>query len=376
VSSRCLIVATVVLTGAPLSAADAKAGAVRSSFGKTAAGEEVALYTLTNAHGMEVRTMARGATILSIRVPDRAGTLADVTLGFDTLAGYEGDGNPFFGNVVGRYANRIGGAAFTLDGKKYPLAANNAPNHLHGGPRGFDKYVWTGEDASRDGAAGVRWSMVSPDGDEGYPGRMKVAVTYLLTPKDELVVEYEATTDKPTVVNLTQHAYFNLAGEGAGGIGDHVLQVNAGRYTPVAPGLIPTGAIAPVAGTPFDFTKPERIGARIDAGHEQIKLGNGYDHNFVLDRKGEGLVHAVSVFDPKSGRAMDVHTTEPGLQIYTANWLDVTGKGGHKYARRDAVCFETQHYPDSPNKPDFPSTVLRPGESYRSKTVFAFSVRK
>ena len=325
---------------------------------------------------MEVRTIARGATIVSIRVPDRAGVMADVTLGFDALAGYEGAGNPFFGNVVGRYANRIGGAAFTLDGKKYPLAANNGANHLHGGLRGFDKYVWTGEELSRDGASGVRWSMVSPDGDEGYPGTLKATVTYLLTPKDELVVEYEATTDKPTVVNLTQHAYFNLAGEGNGSVLDHVVQLHASRYTPVAAGLIPTGVLAPVAGTPLDFTKPERIGARIESDHEQMTLGHGYDHNFVLDRQGPGLVHAASVFEPKSGRVMDVHTTEPGLQIYTANWLDVTGKGGHKYGPRSAVCFETQHYPDSPNKPDFPSTVLRPGETYRSKTVFAFSVRK
>lgn len=374
---RTLLVGSAVLALTPLAAAaPAKPGVVRSSFGKTAAGEEVALYTLTNAHGLEVRTIARGATIVSIRVPDRAGALGDVTLGFDTLARYEGDGNPFFGNVVGRYANRIGGAAFTLDGKRYPLAANDAPNHLHGGPRGFDKYVWTGEEASRDGAVGVRWSMVSPDGDEGYPGRLKTSVTYLLTPKDELVVEYEATTDKPTIVNLTQHAYFNLAGEGSGNVLDHVVQLHASRYTPVAPGLIPTGVIAPVAGTPFDFTKPERIGARIDADHEQVKLGHGYDHNFVLDRKGEGLAHAANVFDPKTGRVMDVHTTEPGLQIYTANWLDTAGKGGRRYGRRDAVCFETQHYPDSPNKPEFPSTVLRPGETYRSKTVFTFSVRK
>ena len=377
-SSRSLVVVAVaVLAGAPAAgAADAKAGAVRSSFGKAASGEEVALYTLTNAHGMEVRTIARGATIVSIRVPDRASVMADVTLGFDALAGYEGAGNPFFGNVVGRYANRIGGAAFTLDGKKYPLAANNGANHLHGGLRGFDKYVWTGEELSRDGASGVRWSMVSPDGDEGYPGTLKATVTYLLTPKDELVVEYEATTDKPTVVNLTQHAYFNLAGEGNGSVLDHVVQLHASRYTPVAAGLIPTGVLAPVAGTPLDFTKPERIGARIESDHEQMTLGHGYDHNFVLDRQGPGLVHAASVFDPKSGRVMDVHTTEPGLQIYTANWLDVTGKGGHKYGPRSAVCFETQHYPDSPNKPDFPSTVLRPGETYRSKTVFAFSVRK
>ncbi|MET0554878.1 MAG: aldose epimerase family protein [Vicinamibacteria bacterium] len=375
---RSLLVGTAVLAFAPLAAgaAPTKAGTVRSSFGKTAKGEEVALYTLTNAHGMEVRTIARGATIVSIRVPDRAGKLGDVTLGFDTLAGYEGDANPFLGNVVGRYANRIGGAAFTLDGKEYKLAANNAPNHLHGGPRGFDKYVWAGKEVARDGAVGVEWTMTSPDGDEGYPGTLKATVTYLLTPKDELVVEYLATTDKPTVVNLTQHAYFNLGGEGSGNVLDHVLQIHASRYTPVAPGLIPTGELAPVAGTPLDFTKPERIGARIESDHPQMKLGSGYDHNGVLDRKGEGLVHAAHVVEPKSGRVMDVHTTEPGLQIYTANFLDSVGKGGHRYGRRDAVCFETQHYPDSPNKKDFPSTVLRPGETYRSKTVFAFSVQK
>jgi aldose 1-epimerase len=374
---RSLLVGTAVLALAPhLAAAPAKPGAVRSSFGKTAGGEDVALYTLTNAHGMEVRTIARGATIVSIRVPDRTGALGDVTLGFDSLAGYEGDANPFLGNVVGRYANRIGGAAFTLDGKTYKLAANDGANHLHGGVRGFDKYVWKGKEVARDGAVGVEWTMTSPDGDEGYPGTLKATVTYLLTPKDELVVEYLATTDRPTVVNLTQHAYFNLGGEGSGNVLDHVLQIHAGRYTPVAPGLIPTGELAPVAGTPLDFTRPERIGARIEAAHEQMKLGSGYDHNWVLDRKGDGLVHAARAVEPKSGRVMDVHTTEPGLQVYTANFLDTVGKGGHKYGRRDAVCFETQHYPDSPNKKDFPSTVLRPGETYRSKTVFAFSVQK
>jgi aldose 1-epimerase len=374
---RSLLVGTAVLALAPhLAAAPAKPGAVRSSFGKTAGGEDVALYTLTNAHGMEVRTIARGATIVSIRVPDRTGALGDVTLGFDSLAGYEGDANPFLGNVVGRYANRIGGAAFALDGKTYKLAANDGANHLHGGVRGFDKYVWKGKEIARDGAVGVEWTMTSPDGDEGYPGTLKATVTYLLTPEDELVVEYLATTDKPTVVNLTQHAYFNLGGEGSGNVLDHVLQIHAARYTPVAPGLIPTGELAPVAGTPLDFTRPERIGARIEAAHEQMKLGSGYDHNWVLDRKGDGLVHAVRAVEPKSGRVMDVHTTEPGLQVYTANFLDTVGKGGHKYGRRDAVCFETQHYPDSPNKQDFPSTVLRPGETYRSKTVFAFSVQK
>jgi aldose 1-epimerase len=372
-----VVLGLAVLAGASVAgAAPAKAGVVRSSFGRTAAGEDVALYTVTNAHGMEVRISARGATIVSLRVPDRAGALGDVVLGFDTLEGYASDQNPFFGNVVGRYANRIGGAAFTLDGKKYTLAANNGPNSLHGGLRGFDKYVWTGKEVARDGAVGVEWSMTSPDGDEGYPGTMKAGVTYLLTPKDELVVEYVATTDKPTVVNLTQHAYFNLAGEGNGDVLDHVVQIHADRYTPVAPGLIPTGVLAPVAGTPLDFTKPERLGARIGSDHEQMKLGNGYDHNFVLNRKGEGLVHAAHVVEPKSGRVMDVHTTEPGLQIYTSNFLDAVGKGGHKYPKNSAVCFETQHYPDSPNQPAFPSTVLRPGETYRSKTVFAFSVQK
>lgn len=372
-----VVLGLAVLAGASVAgAAPAKAGVVRSSFGKTAAGEDVALYTLTNAHGMEVRIIARGAAIVSLRVPDRAGALGDVVLGFDTLEGYASDKNPFFGNVVGRYANRIGGAAFTLDGKKYTLAANNGANHLHGGLRGFDKYLWTGKEVARDGAVGVEWSMTSPDGDEGYPGTMKAGVTYLLTPKDELIVEYVATTDKPTVVNLTQHAYFNLAGEGNGDVLDHVVQIHADRYTPVAPGLIPTGVLAPVAGTPLDFTKPERLGARIASEHEQMKLGNGYDHNFVLNRKGDGLVHAAHVVEPKSGRVMDVHTTEPGLQIYTSNFLDTVGKGGHKYPKNSAVCFETQHYPDSPNKPDFPTTVLRPGETYRSKTVFAFSVQK
>jgi aldose 1-epimerase len=352
----------------------AKAAVSKAVFGRTPDGREVEVFTLTNAHGVEVRAIGLGAIIVSLKVPDRAGKLDDVVLGFDGIDGYLGD-HPYFGAVVGRYGNRIAKGRFTLDGRTYSLATNNGPNHLHGGPKGFGRLVWTGKSFEKGEDVGVAFTLDSPDGDEGYPGNLKATVTYTLTPKDEVVVDYLATTDKPTPVNLTQHSYFNLAGSGAANIHDHVLTLDADRITAVDAELIPTGVLAPVEGTPFDFRKPTAIGARIDADHEQIRFGRGYDHNWVLNRSGAGLVKAARLSEPTSGRVLEVFTTEPGVQFYTGNFLDGTlvGKGGRKYGHRAGLCLETQHYPDSPNRPEFPSTIVRPGQDYSSKTVFAFS---
>ena len=343
----------------------------RQPFGKTRDGTPVEQFTLTNARGLEVRAITYGAVITSIRVPDRTGTIADIALGFDTLEGYLG-AHPFFGAVVGRYGNRIANARFALGGRTYQLAANDGANHLHGGVRGFDKYVWTA--AAIAGGNGVRFTRVSPDGEEGYPGRLQTSVSYVLTEASELVIDYEATTDRATPVNLTQHTYFNLAGHNAGTILDHEVTIAADRFTPVGGTLIPTGVLAPVDGTPMDFRRPAKVGARIDADTEQIKFGRGYDHNWVLNKKGSGLELAARVVDPASGRTLEVSTTEPGVQFYTGNFLDgtVKGKGGTAYGRRSGLCLETQHFPDSPNQPAFPSTILEPGATYRSKTVWKF----
>jgi aldose 1-epimerase len=344
-------------------------------FGRTPDGKAVELYTLTNARGMQVRAISYGAIIQAIRVPDRSGHLGDVTLGHDSLQGYL-TASPYFGAVVGRYANRIARGRFTLEGRTYRLAINNGPNHLHGGLRGYDKVVWRARSFQRADTAGVRFEHTSPDGDEGYPGTVWVAVTYSLLPSNELVVEYQATSDRPTPVSLSQHTYFNLAGEGTGDILQHVLTVNADRYTPVDTTLIPTGELASVARTPFDFRKGTAIGARIGQPDPQLQRGKGYDHNFVLSQTKPGLFHAVHVMEPKSGRTLDISTTEPGLQFYSGNFLDgtITGKAGHVYGFRSGLVLETQHFPDSPNQPGFPSTVLRPGEEYRTRTVFAFGV--
>ena len=349
----------------------------RASFGTLPDGAAVEMFTLTNGRGMEVRTIPYGAIIVSIKVPDRAGRLDDVVLGFDDLDGYV-KRRTFFGAVVGRYGNRIARGRFTLDGKTYELATNNGPNHLHGGVKGFDTRLWRAEPFDRDGASGVIYSLTSADGDEGYPGTLTARVTYTLTPANELTVEYEATTDKPTPVNLTQHSFFNLAGEGRGDILGHRLTLDADRFTPVDKTLIPTGELAPVAGTPLDFRTPTAIGARINDDHEQLRNGTGYDHNFVLNRSQAGLAHAARVEDPGSGRTLDISTTEPGVQFYSGNFLDgtVAGKSGHVYKQRYALCLETQHFPDSPNRSNFPSTILRPGERFQSKTVFAFGTVK
>lgn len=346
-----------------------KSGVARAPFGKMPDGKAVENFTLTNANGVEVRAMTYGAIVTSVRVPDRGGAVGDVVLGFDRLDGYL-KGHPFFGAIVGRYGNRIGRGQFTLDGRTYKLATNNGPNHLHGGNVGFDKFVWTAEPAAS--GAGVIFSRTSPDGEEGYPGTLKVRVTYTLTDRNELVVDYHATTDRATPVNLTHHSYFNLAG--GGDILGHELTIYADRYTPVDATLIPTGELALVEGTPFDFRKPTLVGVRIDRPHEQLKYGQGYDHNWVLNRAGSGLEPAARLADPKSGRTLTIATTEPGLQFYSGNFLDgtLTGKAGQVYQRRAGLCLETQHYPDSPNKPDFPSTILRPGREYQSKTVMTF----
>src|SRR5712692_2636789 len=325
----------------------------RTSFGTMPDGRAVEIFTLTNPAGLEVRTMPYGAIIVSVRAPDRNGRVGDVVCGFDTLDGYL-TRSSYFGAVVGRYGNRIAKGRFTLDGKTYTLATNNGPNHLHGGVKGFDKVVWKGEPASTPDGASVTFRYTSPDGEEGYPGALSARVTYTLTDRDELTFEYAATTDKPTVVNLTQHSYFNLTG-GKTDILGHELTLDADRFTPVDATLIPLGPLTPVEGTPFDFRKPTAIGARIGQDDEQLRRGGGYDHNFVVNRTGEGLVHAAHVFDPGSGRTLDVQTTEPGVQFYSGNFLDGTvGKGGVVYKKRWALCLETQHFPDSPNQPTFP----------------------
>jgi aldose 1-epimerase len=335
-------------------------------------GRPVSLYTLTNPHGLEIRAMNYGGIIVSIRVPDRTGQLVDIVLGHDTLDGYIPN-PPYLGAIVGRYANRIANGTFTLDGKTYTLPKNDGPNTLHGGvKRTFDKVVWDDEPLKN----GVAFSYLSRDGEEGFPGNLKIKVTYTLTDENELVVDYQATTDKATPINVSQHSYFNLAGEGNGDILNHELMINADRFTPVDKNLIPTGELRPVKGTPLDFTKPTKIGARIDDDYEQLVLGHGYDHNFVINHKDRDLALAARVYEPTNGRVMEVFTTQPGVQLYTGNFLDgVNGKQGHVYKRRYAFCLETQHFPDSPNHPDFPNTILRPGETFHEKTVFKFSTK-
>jgi aldose 1-epimerase len=346
----------------------------KTLFGKTADGKEVDLYTLKNKNGMEVHVLNYGATIAAIKTPDRSGKMDDIVLGFDTVDGYISD-HPFFGVVVGRYGNRIAKGRFRLNGVEYKLAVNNGENHLHGGLKGFDKAFWTVKDVSQGSEPRIELTYLSKDGEEGYPGNLSVSVIYSLSDANELRLEYSATTDEDTVVNLTNHSYFNLAGAGQGDILGHELTIYADRFTPVDKGLIPTGELRSVEGTPFDFRKSTPIGARIDANDEQIKFGGGYDHNFVLRSGGGTLEPAVRVVEPKSGRVLEVLTTEPGVQFYTGNFLDgkSVGKSGRAYQRRQGFCLETQHFPDSPNKPSFPSTVLKAGGKYQTTTVFRFS---
>jgi len=351
-----------------------KTGVQEQPFG-TEGGRPVTLYTLTNAHGVEVRTMNYGGIIVSIRVPDRKGEFADIVLGHEKLEGYIPN-PPYIGAIVGRYANRIANGTFTLDGKTYTLPKNDGPNTLHGGTdKTFNKVVWDG--APLKDKTGVSFSYLSHDGDDGFPGNVKVKVTYTLTNDNELVIDYEATADKATPINLSQHSYFNLAGEGTGDILNHEVMLNADRFTPVDKNLIPTGELRPVKGTPMDFTTSTRVGSRIDDNYEQLVLGHGYDHNWVINRKGPGLTLAARVYEPTSGRVLEVSTTQPGVQFYTGNFLDgtVIGKHGHVYKRRYGLCLETQHFPDSPNHSDFPSTILKPGQTFHEKTVFKFSAK-
>ncbi len=349
-------------------------------FGTTPDGTPVEVFTLTNKHGIKLRAMTYGAIVLSLETPDRDGKSADIVLGYSTLAEYIKD-TPYFGAVVGRFGNRIANGKFSIDGKEYSLATNNDPGgikcSLHGGLKGFDKVVWRGEALVKNGAQGVKFSYTSKDGEEGYPGTLNLSVTYLLTDDNEWRIDYEAVTDKATPVNVTQHSYFNLKGEGNGDILGHEMTFAAAKFTPVTVGLIPTGELRPVKGTPFDYTTAHTIGERVNAEDEQMKFGGGYDHNWVLDNQTGDLALAATVHEPTTGRTFEVLTTEPGLQFYCGNFLDgkLTGKGGKPYQFRNGFCLETQHYPDSPNQPSFPSTILRPGKTWQSATVYKFGAK-
>ncbi|MBV8812347.1 MAG: galactose mutarotase [Acidobacteriaceae bacterium] len=347
----------------------------KENWGHLPSGEKIDIYTLRNSKGMEARITNYGGRVVSLLTPDRHNRFEDVVLGFDDLEGYLGK-NPYFGALVGRYANRISNAQFVLGGHEYHLAQNNGKCSLHGGWRGFDRAAWEARETELDGCPALELQLISPDGDEGYPGQLSVKVQYALTENGELRIEYEASTDKPTIVNLTNHSYFNLAGQPSGSIAKHLVMINADKFTPVNEHLIPTGELRPVAGTPFDFRTPEEIGKRLHEDSEQLKLGLGFDHNYALNGGGSRLSLAARVTDPNSGRTLEVHTTQPGMQFYTGNHLDgsVHGKRGIVYGFRSAFCLETQHFPDSPHHPNFPSTELRPGQRYQQATVYKFSV--
>jgi aldose 1-epimerase len=353
-------------------------GIEKTGFGTTKEGEAVELYTLTNDNRMEVKIITYGGILVSIKAPDKNGQLADVVLGFDNLKDYE-EKSPYFGCITGRYANRIAEGKFTLDGVVYDqLAINNGPNHLHGGLKGFDKVVWKARTGQSANGPALKLQYQSEDMEEGYPGNLDVTVTYMLTNDNALKIDYEAKTDKPTLCNLTNHTYFNLAEHGIQSHYEHQMMINADAFTPIADeGAIPTGEIRPVKGSPMDFTSLTPVGLHINDNDEQLKFGSGYDHNWVLNKEKEGeLSLAARTVEPTTGRVLETYTTEPGVQFYSGNYLDgVTGKGGKTYPKRCAFCLETQHFPDSPNHPEFPSTVLRPGEKYQSTTIFKFSVK-
>jgi aldose 1-epimerase len=346
------------------------------SFGRVE-GKEVSLYTLANRNGVEARITNYGGIVISLRVPDRAGHLDDVVLGYDGVGDYVGGNPKYMGAIIGRFGNRIAKGRFRLNGVEYKLATNSGDNHLHGGVKGFDRAVWDARSLKTKGGVALELKYLSRDGEEHYPGNLRARVIYTLTDKNELRIDYFATTDRDTIVNLTHHSYFNLAGQGNGDILSHLLQIKAARFTPVNSNLIPTGELRSVKGTPMDFRRPTAIGARIDDGDEQLKLGNGYDHNWVIDGRAGVLRLAAEVSEPATGRVMEVWTTEPGVQLYTGNYLDDAkpGKGGAAYKPRSGFCLETQHFPDSPNKPNFPTVVLRSGGTYRSTTVYKFSAR-
>ncbi|WP_299528512.1 aldose epimerase family protein [Ulvibacterium sp.] len=348
----------------------------KSEYGTTPEGESVDLYTLKNGNGVTVDIITYGGIITSLKVPNKKGNLENIVLGYDSLDLYL-EKNPFFGALVGRYGNRIAEAKFTLNDIEYSLAKNNGENHLHGGEKGFDKVIWKASQEKDQDFVALKLAYISKDMEEGYPGNLDVLVTYILTNDNTLRVLYEATTDKTTIVNLTQHSYFNLSGNFSETILDHEMMLNADHYLPVDEELIPLGELASVKGTPFDFTTPKTIGADIEKDHEQLKIGIGYDHCWVLNGQDTGLRSIARVYHPESGRVMEVFSTEPGVQFYTGNFLEGTlpKKGGGFYGQRSGFCLETQHYPDSPNKPDFPSVVLNPGEKYTSETSFQFSVQ-
>jgi aldose 1-epimerase len=347
----------------------------KQAFGKMPDGTPVDLYTLTNANGLEAKITTYGGAVVSLLAPDQSGNFDDIVLGLETLEDYIEE-SPYFGCIAGRYANRIAKGTFTLNDVEYTLAQNDGENHLHGGLKGFDKVVWAAEERSSDDGVGLKLTYLSKDGEEGYPGNLSVEVVYTLTNADELRIEYLATTDKDTIVNLTNHTYFNLADGGAGDILGHELMLNAGRFTPIGDALIPTGELRSVEGTPMDFRQLTPIGARIEQDDEQLRFGGGYDHNWVLDSADGFPILAARVQEPTTGRVMEVYTTEPGIQFYSGNFLDgsITGKGGKVYQKRNGFCLETQHFPDSPNQPNFPSTVLKPGEKYQTTTMYKFIV--
>ena len=354
----------------------AKPKVTKDNFGQTADGKAVEIYTLTNSRGSEARIMTYGGTVVSLKVPDKSGKLGDVVLGYDSVSDYEKH-TSFFGALIGRYGNRIAKGKFSIGGKEYKLATNNGENHLHGGVKGYDRVVWTARSFTSAAGANLELKYLSKDGEEGYPGNLNITVVYTLTEANELKIVYSATTDKATVVNLTHHSYFNLAGAGSRTILDHDMMINAWKFTPTDSGSIPTGELKNVKGTQFDFTKPVAIGKRIGQDDEQLKFGKGYDHNWVLNKAGKGMTLAATVYERSSGRVMKVMTTEPGLQFYSGNFLDgsIKGKSGQDYPFRSGFCLEAQHYPDSPNEPKFPSTVLKPGQKYSQTTVYQFLVR-
>lgn len=362
----------IFLTG--IMSAQAKPGFKKDDFGK-ADGKKVEIYTLTNSKGAEARITTYGATLVSLKVPDNKSAFADVILGYDTVDGYIND-TAYFGATIGRYGNRIAKGKFTLDGQVYNLAVNNGENHLHGGPKGFHKRIWKAKPYTDANGVNLELTYLSKNGEENYPGNLSVKVVYTLTDNNEIKLNYSATSDKDTIINLTNHSYFNLAGAGSGTILNHQLQINADQYTPTDAGSIPTGELQNVKNTPMDFTTSTTIGERIDQSFEQLVLGKGYDHNWVLNKTGNDLTAIAKVYESTSGRVLEVYTTEPGVQFYSGNFLDgVKGKNGKVYQKRDGFCLETQHFPDSPNKPNFPSTVLKANQPFSSTTIYKFSVQ-